>query len=101
MCPTSSANRQWQARPHELCGINSPRAKPMRRRFSNISQPGFRLLVENNADGVLVTNLAGIVLYANPAAAQILGKPEEELLDSPIGRPLVCGEFVEIAIPIC
>lgn len=68
-------------------------------RFSNISQSGFRLLVENNADGVLVTNLAGIVLYANPAAAQILGKPEEELLDFPIGRPLVCGEFVEIAIP--
>ncbi|MDW9358877.1 PAS domain S-box protein [Sinorhizobium meliloti] len=68
-------------------------------RFSNISQSGFRLLVENNADGVLVTSLAGIVLYANPAAAQILGKPEEELLDFPIGRPLVCGEFVEIAIP--
>lgn len=65
---------------------------------TSISQPSFRLLIENTADGVLVVDLSGAVLYANPAAARILGHPLEELLHVPLGRPIVSGETAEITV---
>ncbi|MER8485351.1 ATP-binding protein [Mesorhizobium sp. M1322] len=65
---------------------------------TSISQPSFRLLIENTADGVLVVDLAGAVLYANPAAARIFGKRPEHLLHVPLGRPVVSGETAEITV---
>lgn len=63
-----------------------------------ISQSSFRLLIENSADGMLVVDLAGAVLYANPAAAEIFGQPLEELLHVPLGRPVVWGDTAEITV---
>jgi signal transduction histidine kinase len=65
---------------------------------TSISQPSFQLLIENMADGMLVVDLFGAVLYANPAAAQIFGQPLEELLHVPLGRPIVSGETAEITV---
>jgi signal transduction histidine kinase len=65
---------------------------------TSISQPSFQLLIENMADGMLVVDLVGAVLYANPAAARIFGQPLEELLHVPLGRPIVSGEATEIAV---
>ncbi|MDR4306066.1 PAS domain S-box protein [Chelatococcus sambhunathii] len=65
---------------------------------TSISQPSFRLLIENTADGVLVVALSGAVLYANPAAAQIFGHPLEELLHVPLGRPIVSDETAMITV---
>lgn len=67
-------------------------------RLTAISQPSFRLLIENTADGVLVVDLAGAVLYANPAAGTILGHSREDLLHVPLGRPIVRGETAEITV---
>lgn len=67
-------------------------------RPTDVSQSSFRFLIENNADGVLVVDLAGAVLYANPAAAALLGQPLEELLHVPLGRPVASGEFAEITV---
>lgn len=66
--------------------------------LTGISQPSFRLLIENTADGVLVVDLAGAVLYANPAAGQILGHSREDLLRVPLGRPVTRGETAEITV---
>jgi signal transduction histidine kinase len=66
--------------------------------LTSISQPSFRLLIENTADGVLVVDLSGAVLYANPAAARIFGHPLEELLHVPLGRPVASGETAEITV---
>lgn len=67
-------------------------------RQSDFSRSSFRLLIENTADGVLVVDLSGAVLYANPAAAGILGHSLHELLHVPLGRPVVSGETAEITI---
>ena len=67
-------------------------------RLTGMSQPSFRLLIENTADGILVVDLSGAVLYANPAAGAILGHSREELLHVPLGRPISWGETAEITV---
>ncbi|MGK9055486.1 two-component system sensor histidine kinase NtrB [Neorhizobium petrolearium] len=67
--------------------------------LAGISQLSFQRLIENIADGVLVVDLSGDVLYANPAAAQIFGQPVEKLLHVPLGRPVVSGETAELTVP--
>lgn len=66
--------------------------------LTSISQPSFRLLIENTADGILVVDLSGAVLYANPAACRILGHSPEELLHVPLGRPMTRGETAELTV---
>lgn len=59
----------------------------------------FKRLVENIADGILVVDLEGTVLYANPAAARIFGQPLDQLLHVALGRPLVSGDVAALTIP--
>lgn len=59
----------------------------------------FRRLVENIVDGILVVDLKGTVLYANPAAACIFGQPLDQLLHVPLGRPLVSGDAATLTVP--
>ncbi len=66
--------------------------------IAGLSQPSFRLLVENTADGILVVDPEGAVLYANPAATEIFGQPREQLLRVPLGRPVVSDETAAITI---
>ena len=66
--------------------------------LADISRFSFERVIENIADGILVVDLSGAVLYANPAAAQIFGQPLEKLLHVPLGRPVVSGETTEITI---
>lgn len=74
--------------------MNAKRA----RMGSSIDQTEIRFLVDKNADGIIVVDLDGIVLFANPAAEQIFGRPVESLVDSPIGIPLIAGDTTEITI---
>ncbi len=55
-------------------------------------------VAEGSSDGILVTDYAGRVLYANPAAGKILGHSREELLHVPLGRPIAWGETAEITV---
>jgi signal transduction histidine kinase/CheY-like chemotaxis protein len=64
----------------------------------SIDQAELRFLVDKNADGIIVVDEDGIVLFANPAAEKIFGRAAEALFGSPIGIPLVSGETTEIAI---
>ncbi|MCA6115362.1 response regulator [Bradyrhizobium sp. WSM 1738] len=64
----------------------------------NIDHGEIRFLIEKNADGIIVVDEMGIVLFANPAAEQIFGRSSDSLIGSPIGIPFVAGEMTEIAI---
>jgi signal transduction histidine kinase len=83
----------WTPNATELVGADDDNPH-----LAGLSQPSFRLLIENTADGVVVVDLEGTVLYANPAAAEIFGHDREELVRFPLGRPLASSETVEIAI---
>jgi signal transduction histidine kinase/CheY-like chemotaxis protein len=61
-------------------------------------QVDIRFLVDRNADGIIVVDDAGIVLFANPAAEHIFGRSSDALIGSPIGIPLTAGDTTEITI---
>jgi PAS domain S-box-containing protein len=65
---------------------------------SSIDQAEIRFLVDKNADGIIVVDEDGIVLFANPATEQIFGRPPVSLIGSPVGIPLVSGETTEITV---
>lgn len=65
---------------------------------SRIDQTEIRFLIEKNADGIIVVDDSGIVLFANPAAEQIFGRSSGSLIGSPIGIPFVTGDTTEITI---
>ena len=64
----------------------------------SLDQTELRFLVEKNADGIIVVNADGIVLFANPAAEEIFGRPPAVLIGSTIGIPVMTGETAEIAV---
>lgn len=65
---------------------------------SRVDQTELRFLIEKNADGIIVVDESGTVLFANPAAEQIFGRPSGSLIGSPIGIPFVTGDTTEITI---
>ncbi|WP_080655032.1 PAS domain S-box protein [Bradyrhizobium japonicum] len=66
---------------------------------ANIDQSETRFLIEKNADGIIVVDDLGTVLFANPAAERIFGRSAEALTNSPLGLPFITGDMTEIAIP--
>ncbi len=50
-----------------------------------------KTLIQAQADGVLVIDREGVIRFANPAAAELLGKPPHELPGLNFGFPLVDG----------
>jgi signal transduction histidine kinase/CheY-like chemotaxis protein len=65
---------------------------------NGIDQAEIRFLVEKNADGIIVIDENGTVLFVNPAAEQIFGRRADLLIGRPIGIPFVAGDTTEIAI---
>jgi signal transduction histidine kinase/DNA-binding response OmpR family regulator len=64
----------------------------------SLDQTELRFLVEKNADGIIVVDGDGVVLFANPAAEEIFGRPPAVLIGAPIGIPVATGETTEIAV---
>ena len=62
------------------------------------SQTRFRNLVFSNPDGILIVDLDGVVRFTNPAAEQLFGRTQEQMMDQPFGYPVVAGETAEIDI---
>jgi PAS domain-containing protein len=50
-----------------------------------------RHLIAQLADGILVVDGDGCVLFLNPAAERLLGRPAEALLGENVGFPMVAG----------
>lgn len=58
----------------------------------------FRKLVVENADAVVLVSTQGAMLFANPAAEALFGRPIDRLRGAPFGFPLTAGESAEIDI---
>ena len=62
-------------------------------------------VVEQAAEGVLITDAAGVTVYANPALARIRGRPQEDLLGEPLAlidhREATPAPSVEVAHALC
>ena len=60
------------------------------------SEERVRSLIENNADGIVIVDRFGNVLFVNPACEKLLGRPASQLLGQPFGFPCVAGSTAEI-----
>ena len=63
-----------------------------------VTKANFSSIVEKTRDGILIVDKEGVVLYANPAAAVLFGREEEELVGQLFGFPLTAGETTELEI---
>lgn len=57
-------------------------------------------LISENADGIIVVDVRGIVRFVNYAALKLLGKSSQELIGESFGFPVVNGDFLEVDIPV-
>lgn len=60
------------------------------------SRAGFTSIVEKTEEGMVVLDPSGRVLYANPAAATLLGRPQEKLFGARIGKRPESGTATEV-----
>jgi len=58
----------------------------------------FEAIVERGSDGVLVVDGAGVAVFANPAAAALLGRSKSQLLGSEVGLPVVAGDVTDVEL---
>jgi PAS domain S-box-containing protein len=58
----------------------------------------FQTIVQQAADGILVVDAYGIVLYANPASEVLLDRSADQLIGSSLGQPIVVEGSTEISI---
>ena len=63
-----------------------------------LSEAHLRRIIEKNADGILIVNKKGIVLFINPTAEALFGCKADLLLGKPFGFPLEAGEANEFDI---
>jgi CheY-like chemotaxis protein len=59
------------------------------------SEHNFRTSLEGALDGTVVVDGQGLVVFANAAAADILGRPQEQLPGTPFGWPITAGQIIE------
>ncbi|MBI9068456.1 MAG: response regulator [Salinivirgaceae bacterium] len=52
------------------------------------SENNLSAIIENNADGIVIVDTEGIVLYVNPAAENLFDKTEEEFIGFSFGFPV-------------
>ena len=53
-------------------------------------------VIRDSVDGILVVDPQGVVLFANPAAQRILGRPSGEILGANLGVPTLDGDCTEM-----
>jgi PAS domain-containing protein len=62
------------------------------------SEKSLSAILEMNADGIVIVDTEGLILYVNPAAEKLFGKKEEDLLGYPFGFPVLSDESKDIII---
>ena len=58
----------------------------------------FRTIIEKNADGIVIIDEEGKIVFANPAAGELFGAPARGLLGKPFGYPVCTHEAEEIDV---
>jgi len=56
-------------------------------------------LIERNADGMMVVDGAGTIVFANEAAGRLFDREADDLLGQAFGHALVGGETTEVDVP--
>ena len=62
------------------------------------SMSNFHKVVNNSADGIIITSDKGIVRFVNPAAELLFGRGKEEFQGEHFGFPITSGDTTEIEI---
>ncbi len=62
------------------------------------NQERLNLLINTNADGIIILDGQGKILFVNPAAAAIFGRHKKDLIGVWLGRPIVTHEMTELEI---
>ena len=57
-----------------------------------------KMLIDNNIDGIVITDMDGFVKYVNNSAEVLLNRRAEDLLDIEFGFPVITNGFSEINI---
>jgi signal transduction histidine kinase len=58
----------------------------------------FRTIIEKSADGIVVVDKQGVVLFLNPAAETLFCRSMRELVGETFGFPIVGGEITELDV---
>lgn len=56
------------------------------------SEKNLSVILEKNADGIVIVDMDGIVLYSNPAAEKLFAKRKEDFLGYNFGLPISADE---------
>ncbi len=88
-------------RPAECDFVSSERDRELAQCKAELlaSETRFRNIIEKNADGVIVLNWNGFVLYMNSAAENLLHCKLADCQGTMLGIPIVTDERTEIDIP--
>jgi two-component system cell cycle response regulator len=62
------------------------------------SENKLNTIVTHIKDGILIVDEAGVVRFANPAAAQMFDRPLSDLINHELGLPIVVGKVAELDI---
>ena len=54
---------------------------------SPVAEQSLRTVIRENVDGMLVIDREGVVVFANPAAERLLGRPAQALKGTRFGFP--------------
>jgi len=65
---------------------------------SRASQSRLEAIVERMADGVVVVDRAGMILFTNPAAEQLFGRASSDLVGRELGFPVVVGDTAGVEV---
>jgi len=68
------------------------------RRQLAVSEARFRSIVECSADGIVIVNEAGEMVFVNPAAESLFGRRGADLLGHEFGFAVMAGETTEVDI---
>lgn len=82
-------------------GIASLRTRGARDRAQQAlaaSECNLRTVIERVSEGMLVLDGDGRVLYANPAARNLLGRQHDRMFGETLGLPQVHGELTEVRV---
>lgn len=79
--------REAEGRDADLHGV---------RRELRAMEERFRSIIHKTADGMVVVDRDGRILFANKAAERLFGRSADELRGSPFGHTVVVGETTEI-----
>ena len=78
--------------------MDAERTHVERRRDRRSEQSRLRSIVERLADGILIVDATGVIRFANPAAEQLFGRHQIQLVGTQLGFPVVVGESTEIDV---